>query len=460
MRTGFVSLLCAVVLSCAAAAKDPTRAELTMRLPWPQDGLLELVIVQDGKLIDGEFETFLAKVLRHFDRDQDGSWDAAEAERVFSFPSPTGKLIAFDFAAADRNRDQKIQLVELQTWKQEACLLTAAPGASPGVPGQTVADDERLSNIFAAACDADRNGLVTLAELQTAPRRLQRSDLNDDEILDWKELLAAPAAPEREVKYPKAKRIAPLVILRFGAQPSAELPKDDKANQLLVSGSRFVLQPADGTCMIGGKLQRELPDLNTVTEFLVAQLEEASGGEGALLKSVAVKEESLRGLLDLFSYADRNGDERLTAVELRDYLTLLAEGLQSQYVVRLHDRDQNWFSLLDADGDSRLTPLELSRLRHLLLLSDGQIGRFLELEVGTVPVTVWGGVRIPAAARTKSKTKLTDRSKLPAWFVAQDHNADDVVSSREFLGPISRFRELDKNADDLLEPAEALISSP
>jgi Ca2+-binding EF-hand superfamily protein len=450
MRQAFGGVICLAAISLAAVASEPPQPDLELKFPQPLKGTLRLTILRRGQPLHGELEEFLAKVFAHFDRNQDGSWDAAETKRVFPFPTTTGKSLTLDFADLDLNRDQVVQIDELRAWCANQQLhwlswIHVAPQA----------EDERLSRIFAVACDANGDGRVEHSELREAPKKLQVYDANDDEILDLQELLAAVDVPERRTTLVKAEnQVAPWLVLDFDKPSVVTLYGDGKAGQLTVSNSRFLLLARDRTSVISGRLQRDLPPLDQVADFLAAQLEELSGGGSGLGKAIVEREESLRGLHDLFPFADRNGDDILTMTELRDYLDLLSAGLKAQYVVRLYDRDQSWFSWLDADGDQRLTPLELARLRDLPLQSNGHIGRYLELEVGTVPATVWGGVRIPPLTRRKARSPPVSNVGLPAWFTAQDRNGDGVVSRREFLGPLAKFRELDKNDNELIESAE------
>lgn len=123
-------------------------------------------------------------------------------------------------------------------------------------------------------------------------------------------------------------------------------------------------------------------------------------------------------------------------------------------MVRLKNHDGNLFHYLDANSDKRLTPIELAQLRNLPLSESGQLPPMLQLEFGAAEVAMWGGVRIPAPLRPKGEEP--GKQPTPAWFQAQDRNGDQIISPREFLGPAETFRQLDQNADALIDPTESI----
>jgi Ca2+-binding EF-hand superfamily protein len=200
-----------------------------------------------------------------------------------------------------------------------------------------------------------------------------------------------------------------------------------------------------------------VPDARSAREFLVAQFKAALGDRPALGKADLEQDPGLSGLLELFRYADRNGDDRLTLAELEDYLRLVELGMRAQVWVRVTDRGRNPFHFLDSDGDGRLSYRELTRAANLMHPDAAEvIGLPLQfhLSFGGPPVKSWGGVPIPAAAKRPRPT-VADASLAPPWFRAMDRNGDGVISPWEFIGPPEVFRKLDLNGDGVITPDEA-----
>jgi Ca2+-binding EF-hand superfamily protein len=165
----------------------------------------------------------------------------------------------------------------------------------------------------------------------------------------------------------------------------------------------------------------------------------------------------LNGLRELFRYADRNGDDRLTRAELEDYLRLVELGVRGQVWFRVTDCDRNPFSFLDTDGDDRLSYRELLRASDLLYPDAAEIAGLplqFHLSFGGPAVKSWGGVPVPAVAKRR-RSAVADTSAAPRWFRAMDRNGDGVVSPWEFIGSPEIFRKLDSNGDGVITPDEA-----
>jgi Ca2+-binding EF-hand superfamily protein len=174
-------------------------------------------------------------------------------------------------------------------------------------------------------------------------------------------------------------------------------------------------------------------------------------------------------MYQLFPIADRDGNGKLTAQEIKDWAALTAGAAGRSATLTISDNGRALFELLDADGDGRLTIRELrsawSRLAMYDRNGDGRIARDevpqqFQLVVGEGPPTAnvqnpnmlvvrQGG---PGAPPPPAKP-----ARGPAWFRKMDVNGDGDVSPREWLGTKEEFKRIDKDGDGLisLEEAEA-----
>jgi len=159
----------------------------------------------------------------------------------------------------------------------------------------------------------------------------------------------------------------------------------------------------------------------------------------------------------LHRLADRDGDGKLSAAELRAFLDLHASGAAALVSAALIDESRGVFDLLDADGNGRLSLRELKgawdRLKGFDRNGDGVLSR-AELP-RTYRVRFSQGHMHPGRSVEKPLAPLAEKKQGPAWFRNMDRNGDGDVSLREFIGPIELFRKLDRDGDGLISKEEA-----
>jgi Ca2+-binding EF-hand superfamily protein len=156
-----------------------------------------------------------------------------------------------------------------------------------------------------------------------------------------------------------------------------------------------------------------------------------------------------RGLKVLLTFADRNGDGKLTRAEFDAWLTLMDELTRGQVLVTVLDHGKGLFECLDADSDGVLSVRELrtapARLEKAGCIRDGVLD--LHRLPRTIRVTVSQG-------HPKSALPIPKRAG-PDWFLAMDRNGDGDVSRREWVGDPALFDKYDLDRDGLLSAEEA-----
>jgi Ca2+-binding EF-hand superfamily protein len=455
-------VVCFILAAAARGAAAGDRpADAVLLLPGAREpSTVELVISLDGKRPDVAWEAFLGHLFNYFDRDGDGWLSRDEVRRMFPLPLPGGKTLALDLAKLDTDGDDKVSRAELTTFCRRGGFRPVVVSVEPPADA-----DLRVAELLFRRLDLNGDGKLSRGELRRAPELLRKLDLNEDEFLDMPELLAsAPAVALRAEAVVTLGNGGAGAVLRLALGSNKVAPtlggRGAALPRLAVSPSGegvHRLYGPSGRWAVTFRTARVRPDVAAAGAFLMAQFKAALGDRDALTRADLEQDPTLRALVALFPYADRNGDGRLTTVELANYLRLIESGAMSQVWVRVTDRGRNPFDFLDTDGDGRLSGRELSRAAALLLGDEEELAGLphqFQLSFGGPTRTTWGGVPVPATASRPRPTRAAD-VKVPAWFRAMDRNGDGVVSRREFLGPAELFRKLDRDGDGVISIGEA-----
>jgi Ca2+-binding EF-hand superfamily protein len=455
-----VRAVLAVVLVVAGAVQA-TAGEVELLFPTGDVATrLRLDESAGGESPERAWQAFLDRLFDYFDRNGDGFLSPAEAARVFPLPLTGGREVTLDFAALDTDRDGKASRAEFRAFYRSRGFTPVVTVTVPAPP-EVLALGEALFRHL----DRDGDGRLTAAELRQTPALLRRFDEDEDEVLTAAELLTS--SKSGSALKPAGLRIATstegnsagavLHLPTSGGRPS------------LTGGGGFQLSP-DGTqlrvpggvCTVTVMAGDPLAGFRAARGFYLAQFNSAAGDKAAT-KNQFEDDPAAGVLAGLFDAADRDGDGKLTRVELEAFFDLIELGVKCQVVVTATDRGRNLFDLVDTNADGRLDLGELARAARVLpegLAKDKPIDRATvpasyRLVVGRGPVAgQFGPVPFGSAAKRKPAAVPT-AARGPQWFRAMDRNGDGYVSRQEFVGSPELFAKLDADGDGRISVEEA-----
>lgn len=282
--------------------------------------------------------------------------------------------------------------------------------------------------------DSDGNSQLDAGELASAVERLDAADYNQDGSVDLRELAKAVSGKSRFRPW----NAQPLFAVVDDATDWGDLAYRWKVTQtslleLAESSPQVSLRIRLGTAadLQGVELlQISSPAFATDVsnavrsraEVIAAQLTwgelEFTAGQAAAVDDAS--QISVGATIEgapLWSVADSNQDNRLSARERAALLSLLAN--------------------LDADTDGTIVQAEIpSRIRWSLALGPA-VHQILLKDTSRIPAD-------PPETHTA-----------PDWFVSMDVNHDGDLAAGEFLGTPEQFAKLDANGDNLISAAEA-----
>lgn len=156
--------------------------------------------------------------------------------------------------------------------------------------------------------------------------------------------------------------------------------------------------------------------------------------------------------------ADRNGDERLSEQEFRDFADL-CNSIQGQLtILQVYDLQRSLFRLLDADGDGRLSPRELQYAWPRLKPWSSPEGTLARNQLPT-HYRIAMGYGLLMSSQGASPQRMLERERRvllgPLWFQKMDRNGDGEVSRKEWLGSAEQFGDLDTDGDGFVSVSEA-----
>jgi Ca2+-binding EF-hand superfamily protein len=191
-------------------------------------------------------------------------------------------------------------------------------------------------------------------------------------------------------------------------------------------------------------------------------------------KELSAENSSPSPFAGLTGLIDRDGDSKLYAPELDDFINRQLDAARARLVLNVSDQGRAIFRVLDLDLDRRLSAREVMRAADRVTSwdadGDGRVSAdeipyhfLVTLSPGGLSGLTAGSVAGPGPA-VSSLPSPAPRPGSPArgpdWFRRMDRNRDGDVSRREFLGGRASFDRLDLDRDGLIDPDEASSAGP
>lgn|GEM_PF-4695112 len=423
-----------------AVASSTSQAEDSV--VFPDSPPLRIEATVDGRSVDVAWAAFLDKLFDWFDRDGNATLSRMEASRVMPLPSADGREAKLD-ASKEWSRES------FRTyWRGAGFAPVSLRIVKPD------ADAMKVGGAIAALLDRDADGKLSAEELRRIPDLLRRCDENEDEALSVRELLAsidAKPVPPAGVKLGAWPMDGSVLKLRLDGRP--EFERKPRSFQMSESGASFKLP--SGVCSL--RIEKQPVSLLATRDFYSAQFQAIAGNKPAA-KAAFEDDPAAQALAALFDFADRDGDAKLTGMELDAYFDLVEAGVNCRILLEVEDRGRNLFDHVDANGDGTLDSAELNRAARELPMqfTDGVPASF-RLSAGRGAASPsFGCVPIGTVTKPRPVAARPGDQFAPRWFTAMDRNADAFLSPGEFLGRPDLFMKLDSDRDGRISLKEAV----
>jgi Ca2+-binding EF-hand superfamily protein len=164
---------------------------------------------------------------------------------------------------------------------------------------------------------------------------------------------------------------------------------------------------------------------------------------------------------ELFELMDVDGDAKLFADEMKEFIKGRGEPVASICKMNVYDTGYGFFMALDGNADGRVSVREMRHSAASLaqLERDGKPGveqkepvRHFHIEFVRGSYQLFGPSEQLLAQTPAFQQR---RPSGPIWFQRMDRNNDGDLTWNEFLGPREIFHELDADGDSLVDPQEA-----
>lgn len=308
-----------------------------------------------------------------------------------------------------------------------------------GREGKLAVSRFKLARHWAMDADTDRDGLLSADEsaafwTAAPPLTLDvalgtRAELRDTVVATFSDELKGLARTDRGVDGRLRVDLGGVVLEFIAPNPKPNFRRyDGQAKTILANLDRDkngYLDKDEAARDRGIAMQFEAYDIKRDGMLFPDEIEQGlSFGQRPAWDRITVA--ALAQGNDLFRTLDENGDQRLSAREVR--------------------RADQKLAAADKDGDQCLTLAEYPVQFRLAIARGDETHKYLTRERGL-------------GRRLRQSFDLL-RSGGPDWYEQMDTNRDGDISPREFLGTSEQFDKLDANGDGVIDNREADKATP
>jgi Ca2+-binding EF-hand superfamily protein len=324
-------------------------------------------------------------------------------------------------------------------------------------PVATVADIVRdaqeplLPRRLLAKYDRNRDLQLTAAELHWPAERVARLDTDGDKKLNAQELAGiSRATPDLELSADLKSSEAAGGAIGVRGTTGKRLDSADRADYAKLSFAGAVVTFS----------HRSLDPVASAVENAMRQFNQLDMDANGYLDRDETAER-IRFERGLFELIDADGDAKIFADEMKQYVQARGEPAATTCRVNVYDTGYGFFMALDANADGRVSVRELRQAPLALagLERDRRPGigekepvRHFHMEFVRGSYQLFG----PSEQLAAQTPAFQQRRPIgPIWFQRMDRNNDGDLTWNEFLGPREVFHSLDGDADGLVDPREA-----
>lgn len=338
-----------------------------------------------------------------------------------------------------------------------AQLAVVPPAQTTSTPLATVADMVRdtqeplLSRRLIKKYDKNRDVMLDAAELHWPAARVNECDADGNGKLDLEELSKiGTETPDVEMAVDLKGKDAEGGLIGIKGSRGKRIDEEGRLDYAKVK-----FEPAVVTFS-----HRNLDPIASAIENAMRQFNILDTDANGYLDRDETAQR-LRFERELFELMDMDGDKKVFADEMKQYVQARAEPASTTCRVNVYDTGYGFFMALDANADGRVSVREMRHAPTALnqLERDGQPGvsekepvRHFHIEFVRGSYQLFGPSEQLVAQTPAFQQR---RPSGPVWFQRMDRNNDGDLTWNEFLGPRDVFDKLDLDRDGLVDPQEA-----
>jgi len=196
---------------------------------------------------------------------------------------------------------------------------------------------------------------------------------------------------------------------------------------------------------------------NNLAQQAAVLFQRFDADKNGYLEEEELPEVALPGGMLTFADLDNDQDDKVYPAEYAAYLRRRQGPAMSQIRARAADHADTLFSVLDQNSDGRLSEREIDSAPATLAKLDANADQRItgeELPSGLILGLVRGNVQQNNTLFAPPVRRALSAKDAPRWFTSMDLDADGEISPREFLGSPEQFSSLDVDQDGYLEVGE------